>query len=108
MIDVSSFVSRSGTFRSCYPVFSLVIMSDSYFPSLDPRLDGWPLMSSPVPTIVMAALYLLFVLIGPQVMKHREPLNVKVPMLIYNLLMVIASYYMFHEVWKCFSMSEQI
>ena len=66
--------------------------------SLDARLDDWPLTSSPVPTFVMLGLYLLFVLIGPQVMKHRKPLDLKIPMMIYNLFMVILSYYMFHEV----------
>ena len=55
-------------------------------------------MSSPLPTITLVALYLLFVLVGPQIMKHRQPLNVKVPMMIYNFFMVLFSYYLFHEV----------
>ena len=69
-----------------------------YYYCLDPRLDDWPMMSSPLPTITLVALYLLFVLVGPQIMKHRQPLNVKIPMMIYNFCMVLFSYYLFHEV----------
>ena len=82
---------------SCAHVFCLHI-NLKYTACLDARLDDWPLMSSPLPTITLVALYLLFVLVGPQVMKHRQPLNVKVPMMIYNFCMVLFSYYMFHEV----------
>ena len=55
-------------------------------------------MNSPLPTITMVATYLLFVLIGPQIMKNRDPINVKIPMMIYNLCMILLSYYLFHEV----------
>ena len=69
--------------------------------STDRRLDGYPLMSSPTPTAVLVGLYLLFVMIGPRIMKHRQPVNVKIPMMIYNIFLVILSYYMFHEVSSC-------
>ena len=55
-------------------------------------------MSSPVPTLTMVGFYLLFVAVGPQIMKNRQPINVKIPMMIYNLFMVLLSYYLFHEV----------
>ena len=55
-------------------------------------------MSSPVPTVTMVAFYLLFVIVGPHIMKHRDPVNVKIPMMIYNFLMILLSYYLFHEV----------
>ena len=64
----------------------------------DPRVENWLLMSSPLPTAVLVTLYLLFVFIGPRIMRNRQPLNVKIPMLTYNLFMVGLSYYMFHEV----------
>ena len=59
-------------------------------------------MSSPLPTIIMVVIYLFFVVIGPQIMKHRDPINVKIPMMIYNLCMVLLSYYLFHEVGSNF------
>ena len=69
----------------------------------DPRVENWLLMSSPLPTAVLVTLYLLFVFIGPRIMRNRQPLNVKIPMLTYNLFMVGLSYYMFHEVGLYFN-----
>ncbi|XP_065893144.1 very long chain fatty acid elongase 7-like isoform X2 [Dysidea avara] len=82
------------------PVNVYEFVRDFYYEKLkvaDPRLDSFPLMSSPVPTAILIGLYLLFVLVGPRIMKNRQPVNVKIPMMIYNLSMVILSYYLFHE-----------
>ena len=92
-IPVDAF-SNMGSLGTVFLFFSIVACC------LDPRLIGWPLVDSPVPMLTLLSLYLLFVLVGPQVMKHRQPLNVKVPMMIYNFCMVVFSYYMFHEVWS--------
>ena len=35
----------------------------------DKRMDGWPLMDSPVPTLLLTAAYLVFVLLGPTIMR---------------------------------------
>ena len=77
-------------------VFYYVIAG--FFYLTDQRLDDWPLMSSPLPTLALVGVYLLFVLIGPQVMKHRKPLIVKTPMMLYNFCRVLFLYYLFHEV----------
>ena len=58
-------------------------------------------MSSPTPTLTMVGLYLSFVLVGPHIMKNRNPVNVRIPMMVYNFLMIFLSYYLFHEVCKC-------
>ena len=38
----------------------------------DPRVANWPLMPSPIPTIVIVAVYMLFIIvIGPKLMSNR-------------------------------------
>ena len=87
-------------FKSCWvlSIIDIIIIILQLSFHSDPRLDGYPLMSSPMPTAILVGLYLLFVLVGPRIMKYREPVNVKIPMMVYNLSMVIMSYYLFHEV----------
>lgn len=64
----------------------------------DKRVDGWFLMDSPVPTIMLSMIYVtLATLIGPQLMKHREPFNLKVFIQFYNIISVILSIYVVYE-----------
>jgi len=66
----------------------------------DPRSDGWLLMDSIWPTIALSASYYLIVrYIGPQVMKNREPFNLKYVMLAYNLFQTIFNSWIFYKVF---------
>lgn len=62
----------------------------------DPLIDSWLFMQSPIPVFTILAIYLYFVLkLGPQLMKNRQPLNVKSLMIGYNAYQVIFS------TWLC-------
>jgi len=54
----------------------------------DRRLDGYPMMDSPWPTMVISALYLVTCALGPIVMKDRKPFNLKSSILVYNAFQV--------------------
>jgi len=74
------------------------VLCSMIFHFLDSRVDGWLLTDSYVHTVFLSMLYVLMTIVGPHMMKDHPPVNIRVPMLVYNLLMVILSYYMFHEV----------
>uniref|UniRef100_A0AAQ4QFB0 Elongation of very long chain fatty acids protein n=1 Tax=Gasterosteus aculeatus aculeatus TaxID=481459 RepID=A0AAQ4QFB0_GASAC len=63
----------------------------------DKRTDPWLLVYSPVPVALIFLAYLLVVWAGPRLMKHREPFDLKVVLVLYNFAMVGLSAYMFHE-----------
>eukprot|EP00057_Strongylocentrotus_purpuratus_P014196 XP_011668670.1 PREDICTED: elongation of very long chain fatty acids protein 4 isoform X1 [Strongylocentrotus purpuratus] len=63
----------------------------------DTRTGGWFLMSSPLNTYSLVALYLVMAYCGPRVMASRQALDLKLPMLVYNFALVILSAYMFKE-----------
>ncbi|XP_039295538.1 elongation of very long chain fatty acids protein 7 [Nilaparvata lugens] len=61
----------------------------------DEVVDQWPLLN---PLIVASIIigYLVFTLkIGPEMMKDREPMSLKLPMIIYNAFQVIYNLWMF-------------
>ncbi len=62
----------------------------------DRRVDGWPLMESPLPTAVICLTYIYVVKVaGPRFMRDREPLDVRKFLIVYNLCQVFFSLYMF-------------
>ncbi|XP_044260780.1 elongation of very long chain fatty acids protein AAEL008004-like [Tribolium madens] len=62
----------------------------------DPRVKNYVLMESPLQPIIIAALYMTFILkIGPIMMKHREPLNLKYVMIAYNIVQIVANFIVF-------------
>ncbi|XP_051929723.1 ELOVL fatty acid elongase 8b [Hippocampus zosterae] len=63
----------------------------------DKRTDPWPLVYSPIPVTLIVLLYLCLVWAGPRLMRHREPVDLRVVLIFYNLAMVGMSAYMFHE-----------
>ena len=65
---------------------------------IDPRVESWLMMQSYVPTLCVVGIYLMVVITGPRIMADRKPVNVRLPMLIYNLGLVILSVYMFYQV----------
>ncbi|XP_048256582.1 elongation of very long chain fatty acids protein 2-like [Haliotis rufescens] len=65
----------------------------------DPRTRHWLLVSdSPVPVWVATGLYLMMVLVGPRIMKNRQPFSLQWLMVVYNLGLVVLSTYMFIEI----------
>ena len=56
------------------------------------------MMQSYVPTLCVVGIYLIMATTGPRIMAKREPFNVQLPMLLYNLGIVVLSVYMFYEV----------
>lgn len=70
--------------------------------SVDPRVENWPLMSSPFPQTMIILSYIYFVTaLGPRLMENRKPFDLKQPMIIYNFSIVAFSLYMIYEVGNC-------
>ncbi|XP_023224637.1 very long chain fatty acid elongase AAEL008004-like [Centruroides vittatus] len=78
----------------------------------DPRVNEWPMMQSPWPTISICLLYVYVVkVLAPAYMKDREPMNIRTFMVVYNFLMVIVSFVTFYMLgrygwfgkynWRC-------
>uniref|UniRef100_A0A8C3MQ57 Elongation of very long chain fatty acids protein n=1 Tax=Geospiza parvula TaxID=87175 RepID=A0A8C3MQ57_GEOPR len=63
----------------------------------DMRTDPWPLVYSPVPVTLILTSYLFMVALGPSCMRQRQRLELRAPLLTYNLAMVALSSYMFYE-----------
>ncbi|KAJ8984866.1 hypothetical protein NQ317_002705 [Molorchus minor] len=59
----------------------------------DQRTKGWPLVDSPVPTLLYTLLYLFIVWIGPKLMAHREPFKLTWLLIPYNLYMAALNAY---------------
>lgn len=75
---------------------------------LDPRVENWLLMSSPLPQTIILALYVYFVTsLGPKLMENRKPFELKKTMITYNFLIVLFSVYMCYEA-SVFSISNEI
>lgn len=65
----------------------------------DPRVNDWPLMSSPIPTVAMVVVYLYVVIfLGPRVMANRKPFKLNGILVIYNAAQVVFSLVMLWEV----------
>lgn len=79
----------------------------------DPRVEGWYLFETPLPTVAMVLVYLSFVMvIGPQTMANRKPLKLTRTLVAYNAFQVLLSTYMFYEHlmsgwWRDYSLSCQ-
>lgn len=64
----------------------------------DKRVEKWPMMSSPLPTLGISVLYLLFLWAGPLYMQNREPFQLRKTLIVYNFSMVLLNFYIFKEV----------
>lgn len=65
---------------------------------LDKRVERWPMMSSPLPTLGFSMLYLLFLWAGPRYMQHRDAFKLRESLIIYNFSMVLLNFYICKEV----------
>ncbi|XP_074000151.1 very long chain fatty acid elongase 4-like [Rhodnius prolixus] len=59
----------------------------------DRRTQGWPLVDSPLPTLLYTVLYLSVVVVGPRLMKHRPPYKLTWCLVPYNLAMAALNLY---------------
>ncbi|XP_028902935.1 elongation of very long chain fatty acids protein 4 [Ornithorhynchus anatinus] len=65
----------------------------------DKRVENWPLMQSPLPTLTISTLYLLFVWLGPKWMKNKEPFQMRLVLILYNFGMVLLNLFIFKELF---------
>lgn len=71
----------------------------------DKRVENWLLMQAYTPTLVITAIYTIFVTwIGPKFMEKREPFRLKWPIVIYNFLCIAVNFHIFKEVSTFFSL----
>jgi hypothetical protein len=62
-------------------------------------VNGWPLMSSPFPTLVIVLSYVYFVkVLGPRIMDSRKPIELRGVVIVYNFVQVVFSAWLFYEV----------
>uniref|UniRef100_A0A0P4XV02 Elongation of very long chain fatty acids protein n=1 Tax=Daphnia magna TaxID=35525 RepID=A0A0P4XV02_9CRUS len=59
----------------------------------DPRVAKWPLMASPVPTLLIAMAYLTSVYYGRKFMAKRKPFSIRGILIPYNLAMALLNLY---------------
>ena len=66
---------------------------------VDPRVEGYFMMSSPLASLVICLAYVYIVQVAlPHFMERRAPLELRRLMIIYNFAMVALSGYIFMEV----------
>lgn len=64
----------------------------------DPRVQGWFLFDTPLPTLAMVVVYLSFVMVaGPLWMANRKPFRIQNTLVAYNAGQMLLSSYMFYE-----------
>ncbi len=72
---------------------------DETWEKRDKRVDGWFMMQSPLPTLIICLTYVYLVKVaGPRYMKDRPPMKIKGFLVVYNLFQVALSTYIFYEV----------
>ncbi|XP_042319316.1 elongation of very long chain fatty acids protein 2 [Sceloporus undulatus] len=70
---------------------------DYLFGPRDPRVRGWLMLDSCLPTLSLTVLYLLFIWLGTTFMKNRPALSLRGLLIVYNLGVTILSFYMLIE-----------
>lgn len=64
----------------------------------DPRVDDWPFMWSPWPTLAFCCLYYYVIRVaGPRFMKDRPPYNIQNIIIAYNFFQTLLSLWIFHK-----------
>jgi succinate dehydrogenase hydrophobic anchor subunit len=64
----------------------------------DPRLRDWPLMDSPNAIFLILVGYLAAIPLIRIIMKYFKPFELKVFLMLYNVIQVVGTFYMFTEV----------
>lgn len=64
----------------------------------DPRVNGWAMMSSPIPTVFICLFYAYFSkVLGPKLMENRKPFKLRNVLIFYNLIQTLFSTWLFYE-----------
>lgn len=64
----------------------------------DPRVNSWPMMSSPFPTLCICLFYAYFSrVLGPTMMENRKPLVLRKILIYYNAFQTLFSAWIFYE-----------
>ncbi|KAG9510993.1 Elongation of very long chain fatty acids protein 4 [Fragariocoptes setiger] len=95
----SSGVKVSDLFTS--PVTSTKAVYDWIYSYADPRVDNWPMMGSPFPTVAIFITYLLITRYAPAYMKDRKPFKLKYPLILYNMGITLLNGWMACELLYC-------
>lgn len=64
----------------------------------DPRVKNWLLMDTPFKTAAILLVYLILLRAITSYMKDKKPYSLKWPLIIYNTIQVIGSFYIFIEI----------
>lgn len=81
--------------RSCVSDVSLIIFV------VDPIVDSWLFMKSPLPVVTILVTYLYFVLVlGPKLMEKRKAYELKGVMIAYNAYQVLFSLWLCSQAFK--------
>jgi len=79
-------------------VTSIYAFYDGTIANIDTRVEDLPLMSSPFPTALLCLTFILGVkVLGPALMKDREPFQLKNTLVVYNFSQVLVSAFLFYE-----------
>lgn len=63
----------------------------------DVRVEGWPLMQSVIPNVIIIVFYFLFIIFGRRWMKDREPFQLREFMFVYNFFQVVFCAYITYQ-----------
>lgn len=89
-----TFVGAQGLVKMALDQYTEILATVS-----DPRVSDWPLMDSPIPTILIVLLYIYGVVIfGPRMMANRKPYKLRNILVAYNAFQVVFSLGMLYEV----------
>lgn len=67
----------------------------------DPRVEEWPMMSSPWPTLSAFFIYLIVAQYGPNLMKSHKPLQLRWVLVVYNLYIALLNLWIAGELIYC-------
>ena len=67
----------------------------------DPRVEHWPMMSSPMPTLTAFFLYLIVANYGPGLMRSRKPFQLRLFLVVYNLYVALLNLWIACELVYC-------
>ncbi|XP_050498445.1 elongation of very long chain fatty acids protein AAEL008004 isoform X2 [Diabrotica virgifera virgifera] len=64
----------------------------------DPRVEGWWMMDSPLPTLFICMFYAVFSkVIGPKLMENKKPFDLRDVLIVYNFLQTLFSIWLMYE-----------
>lgn len=94
-------VIKTFKYRSFLWLCEYVILSLTCFIVVDPVVDSWLFMKSPLPVVTILVTYLYFVLVlGPKLMEKRKAYELKGVMIAYNAYQVLFSLWLCSQAFK--------